>query len=115
MLSAEFSLNKIRQILSGQDGEAGIVPAKMLFLGGEAITPAGSSADATIPAGATSAILTAEGGSAYYALNDSPADSSAGGFVGENMNAVVPGISNWISMAVYAEAGVTVHINYFKE
>lgn len=85
------------------------------YKGGEAIVPNGSSTAATIPEGANCAILSAEGGAAYYAVNAASASASSPGFVPENMRSVVPPIDNLTSLKVFAAAGVTVHVEYYAD
>lgn len=85
------------------------------YSGGETIVPAGASAAATIPAGANCAIISAEGGAAYYVVNAAAASAASPGFVPENMRSVIPPIDNLTSLKVFGAIGVTVHIEYYED
>lgn len=85
------------------------------YLGGETVTPAGASAEATVPAGTTTAILAAEGGAAYYAINAASADADAPGYVPEDGYRPIVGVANLTSLHLFAADGVKVHLEYYQD
>jgi len=94
--------------------ESAIV-ASSLYAGGESIEPDGSSAEATLPDGTTTVILSAEGGAVYYELNGTDADAASPGYVPEDGFRAVLGVSNLEALFVYAAASVIVHLEYYQD
>lgn len=85
------------------------------YISGETITPAGASTAVTIPSSARSFIVSAEGGAAYYAINAAFATAASPGYVPGGGSATVGPLSNLNTLHVWAAAGVTVHIMFFRE
>lgn len=91
------------------------VMASAEYLGGECIALAGAADEATIPAGATMALISAEGGAVYYAVNDVDADGDSPGYVPADNLRFVYSISNLETLHVYGAADVKAHIEYYRE
>lgn len=88
---------------------------EMEYMGGDAITPNGSSIKTNMPSGANAFCIRARGGGIFYQMN-AAASTNAPGFVPENMLDWQGYIANLDSVYVFAAAGAAVaHIQFFRQ
>ncbi len=80
---------------------------------GQAIIPASASVSATIPLETEIVQIVAEGGVGYYHFG-ALATVSSPGFVPENGRVIEGPIRDLTQLAVFAAAGVTLHIIYYR-
>ena len=81
---------------------------------GESIIPNGSTVNATIPDGTEIVQIAAEGGIGYYQFGGIASALSAG-FVPDNGRVIEGPLHNLTALAVFALAGVTLHILYYRQ
>lgn len=93
-----------------------VAQAPSQYTGGETLTPNGSSTACTLPANTNMALIGAEGGDVYYAINPGAGDAAATspGYISSGTHFIVGPLSNLADLKVYAAAGSTkVHIEYY--
>ncbi len=107
-------------ILNGQDVDAGnplqVQEKQSEYLGGTHVDGTGASAAVTVPEGATSALIHAEGKPVYWEINpagDASADSP--GYVAADQTGFIPSISNLTTLKVYIAATGKAHIEFYKD
>lgn len=86
-----------------------------IYLGGESITPAGATAQATLPSLATIFKISPESQDCYYAINGVFAGLASSGFVVAGRTDIEGPLGNLARLDVYCAAGGTVHITYYRE
>jgi len=86
-----------------------------IYLAGEVLTPNAVSALVTIPSEATIIEMRPEGGAMYFAINNAFALTTSPGYIADGGGEILGPLGNLNQLAVYAAAGVTVHIMYFRE
>ena len=86
------------------------------YLGGEVLTPNGSSATCTLPTGTNAVILAANGQDIYYAINASgDAAATSPGFVKDGTHWMVGPLTNLTSLKVFAASGSgKCHLEYYQ-
>lgn len=84
------------------------------YLGGEALAGNDASQNINLPAAAQVVEIRPEGGAVYFAINGA-ASANSGGYIPEDGAEIIGPLANLDSVGVYAAAGVTVHILYFRE
>ena len=84
------------------------------YLGGTTAYPNGGTVTLSLPSRVNMIHFTAEGGAAYYAINNDTAGTAAPGYVSENGNDIVFPIDNLGTVKVYAAASVYVHTKYYE-
>jgi len=88
----------------------------LAYKGGETLTPNGVSTACTIPEGTNMAVIAANGGDVYYAINPGAGAASAAspGFVKDGQHWIVGPLSNLTALKVYTAAGAAkAHIEYY--
>ena len=85
------------------------------FMSGTAVACGTVSTAVTVPTGATSALMYAEGGAAYWNTNGTAAGTTSGGYMAADNFRLIPAIDNLSSLAVYGEAATVVHVEFYQD
>jgi len=102
-----------------KDSDGAVLPT-WEHLGGEVIVPGNTSANATIPAPPHPAEIfhiAAEGGAVYYQIGGGIASTGSPGYIPEDGRVIEGPIRDLqaLGLALFAEAGITAHIQYYRE
>lgn len=77
--------------------------------------PNESSVPIPVPNGANAAIIMAEGGAIYFAINNGPAKTTSGGYAPQDSTpGVVYPIDDFRILHVYGGAGAIAHVLFYK-
>jgi len=69
----------------------------------------------TVPPGATSALIHAEGAAVYWDVNGTAAGTASPGYVAADMVGLVPAIDNFSKLAVVGVSGSIAHIEFYAD
>ena len=86
------------------------------YTGGETLTPNGSSTACTLPTNTNYAVIAAEGGDVYYAINPGAgaAAATSAGYIASGTHWIVGPLTSLTSLKVYAAAGsAKAHCEYY--
>lgn len=86
-----------------------------IYLGGQVIVPNGAAAAATLPTTATIIEMRPEGGAMYFNINHVAANANVPGYIADGGGEILGPLGNLNLLSIYAAAGVTVHVMYFRE
>lgn len=98
-----------------RDSQGAVLPM-WEFLSGESIVPNGANSVANLPDTAEIFHIAAEGGDVYYSYSPI-ASATSPGYVPENQRVIEGPIRDLptLGLSVFAAAGVTAHIQYYRE
>jgi hypothetical protein len=91
--------------------------AGLTYLGVEILTPNNSSTACTLPTGTNCAILAAEGGDIYYAINPGAgaAAATSPGYIQSGNHWFIGPLSNLTSLKVFGATGTEkAHVEYYS-
>jgi hypothetical protein len=88
---------------------------KSSYLSGTACACGTVSTQVPVPAGASFAMIHAEGGKGYWNTNGTVAGTASPGYVAADQTGLIPPVDNLSALYVYGEAATIMHVEFYQD